>query len=155
MGLSALKIYDDKGGLVTEFDKPLKGKLVHNSIGDSYFTIEVADFNIGLTKALGEVCVAENVNKLEENLSNQSTKIKFKPIYNHEDVKYFKVVGEGVLYNEDGEISHDIKLIINESILETGLNFGFDNDTPSGYNHVFRTLVDKDGYSLELELTEK
>lgn len=154
MGLSDLKIYDIKGELVAEFDNLLKGKLVHNSIGDSYFAIDVADFNIDLTKALADVEIVENVD-IEEDISYQSTKIKFKPLYKHENLKYFKLVAEGVLYDGDGKVTHDIKLIINESFLESGLNFEFDNINPSGYTHIFRISVDNDGYSFELELIEK
>lgn len=154
MGLSGLKIYDNKGVVVAEFDKPLKGKLVHNSIGDSYFTIDVADFNVDLTKALADDVVVENFN-LEEDIPYQSTKIKFKPLYNHENIKYFKLVAEGVLYDGDGKVTHDIKLNINESFLESGLNFDFDNMNPSGHTHIFRISVDNDGYSFELELIEK
>lgn len=151
MGLSDLKIYDIKGELVAEYDKPLKGRLVHNTIGDSYFAIDVADFNIELTKALGDVEVVEN--NLDENQTCQSTKIKFKPLYIHENIKYFKLVAEGNIHNEEGKVSHNIKLVINDSSLESGLDFEFYD--VSGFTHVFRIHTDKNGYNFELELIEK
>lgn len=98
-----LKVFDIEGKFVTKLDKAVKGKLVHNNSGDSYFAIEVVDFNIDLVKALGEVNENESKTDFEKELSSQSTKIKFKPLWNPDNTKMFKLIAEGEFYNGDGE----------------------------------------------------
>ncbi|MCL1696409.1 hypothetical protein [Lysinibacillus sp. BPa_S21] len=150
-----LKVFDIKGKFITKLDKAVKGKLVHNAYGNSYFAIEIVDFNVDLIKALGEVEVNESATDFEKELSSKSTKIKFKPLYNDENEKKFKLIAEGDLYNGDGVVSHDFKVIINNSVLMSGLDFEVGNIDNSEYTHVFNIRTDNDGNSFELELKEK
>jgi len=150
-----LKVFDIEGKFITKLDKAVKGKLVHNSKGESYFAIEVVDFNIDLIKALGEVNPSESKTDFEKEISSQSTKIVFKPLHHSSNIKKFKLIAEGEFYNGNGEISHDFKVIINKSELVSGLDFESSNEELSFYTHVFRIKTDDDGNSFELELFDK
>ncbi len=150
-----LKVFDIEGKFVTKLDKAVKGKLVHNNSGDSYFAIEVVDFNIDLIKALGEVNTSESKTDFEKELSSKSTKIRFKPLHHWDNIKKFKLIAEGEFYNGDGEVSHDFKVIINKSELVSGLDFESSNEDLSSYTHVFQIRTDEEGNSFELELFDK
>lgn len=154
MDVMDLKVFDDKGKFITKLDTATKGILVHSDQA-SYFAINITDFNIDMIKAIGEVNNTETLTDFEKELTPKSTKIKFKPLYNHENVKQFKLIAEGILYNNLGDPSHDFKVVINNSVLTSGLEFEFSNVDINEYTHVFSIHVDKDGNSFELELIEK
>lgn len=154
MNVMDLKVFDEKGKLVTNLDTATKGTLVHSDQA-SYFAISITDFNIDMLKAIGEVENNEALSDFEKELITKSTKIKFKPLYRMENEKKFKLIAEGELYNSEGSISHDFKVIINNSVLTSGLEFEFSNVDVSEYTHVFGIRVDDNGDSFELELIEK
>lgn len=64
-------------------------------------------------------------------------RFKIKPIDDIGGVKKYKLVAEGELYDEDGEVSHDFKLIIGNAYLFSGLEFKAINTYLSNYNHLF------------------
>ncbi|KOS61570.1 hypothetical protein FJQ98_15890 [Lysinibacillus agricola] len=154
MNVMDLKVFDEKGKFITKLDTATKGELVHSDQA-SYFAINISDFNIDMIKAIGEVENTESLSDFEKELAPKSTKIKFKPLYRNENEKKFKLVAEGELYNSSGDVSHDFKVIINESVLMSGLEFEFSNVDISEYTHVFAIRVDDNGNSFELELIEK
>lgn len=149
-----LKVFDEKGKLITKLDSATKGVLVHSDQA-SYFAINITDFNIDMIKAIGEVENNKDLSDFEKELTPKSTKIKFKPLYHSENQKKFKLIAEGNLHNALGDPSHEFKVVINESVLSSGLEFEFSNVDMSEYTHVFSIYVDKDGNSFELELIEK
>ncbi|WP_342532636.1 hypothetical protein MHB40_14400 [Lysinibacillus sp. FSL K6-0057] len=154
MDVLELKVFDESGKFVSKLNAATKGELVHSDQA-SYFAINITNFDIDMIKVIGEVNTTEDLSDFEKELTPKSTKIKFKPLYHSDNQKKFKLIAEGDLYNSDGIASHDFKVIINNAVLTSGLEFEFSNVNISEYTHVFSIRVDDNGNSFELELIEK
>lgn len=150
MDVLDLKVLDDKGKLITKMDAATKGKLVHND-KESYFAINITNFDIELMKAIGEVKDNDSLSDFEKELTPKTTKIKFKTAYSNANYKEFKLIAEGDLYNNEGEVSHGFKIIIDKSILTSGVELNVDMVKVSEFSHVFAITSD----DFELELIEK
>ncbi|MGE7840621.1 hypothetical protein ACQKNX_07510 [Lysinibacillus sp. NPDC093712] len=150
MDVMDLKVFDEKGKFITKLDTATKGKLVHNE-KDSYFAINIVDFDIELMKAIGELKNNETLSDFEKELAPKSTKIRFKTTKSITDFKDFKLIAEGTLYNGDGVASHDFKIIIDKSILTSGVGVNVDLGKVSEFSHVFAITSD----DFEFELIEK
>ncbi len=145
-----LKVFDEKGKFITKLDAATKGTLVHTE-QDSYFAINTADFDIELMKAIGEVKDNATMSDFEKELAPKTTKIKFKTNNSITNFKEFKLIAEGELYNTLGEVSHEFKIIIDSSILTSGVGLNVDLSKVGEFSHVF--AITSDGF--ELELTDK
>jgi|GEM_PF-2397263 len=162
MDVLDLKVFDESGKSVTKLNKATEGKLVHNEKVGSYFAINIVNFDINivnfdidLIKAIGEVVKDDNLSDFEKELTPRTTKIKFKSAYSSKSIKKFKLIAEGNLYNEEHEVSHTFRLLINNASLTSGFNMDANNSSISEFTHVFRIDVDDNGDSFELELEEK
>ncbi|MEQ6355115.1 hypothetical protein ABNX05_10850 [Lysinibacillus sp. M3] len=150
MNVMDLKVFDEKGKFITKLDAATKGALVHNG-KDSYFAINTVEFDIELMKAIGEVKDNDSLSDFEKELTPKTTKIKFKTTDSIANYKEFKLIAEGDLYSSTGEVSHDFKIIIEKSILTSGVGINVDLDKFSEFSHVFAITSD----DFELELKEK